>query len=316
MKILKYNGKIGLYDSDTILKYNATYSVVATNLIWKSISVNSEGGALFATNYTGTDNQIYDADGNFITSVSGLVVTTPGSTHYDSSDNYYIGGYSGQITKFDKYNSSQWSVYEFSGSGGSGGPVIGTDPSLNVYIAGRRITGAGGTYSIKKYNSSGSFVSSYDTGSNVDDIKVDTNYVYAFSGSSIRLLTHTLSFIRTITGMSGIPPSFDIDDSGNIYALDSTSTPGNNKISKWNTSGTKLWTSASFGTIANGVQQMCVNRSSGYCYVPTNSPSIKVISPTGSIVQTISVNPGFAVRERFGYLYYGSDSVNKIKIDY
>jgi hypothetical protein len=310
--IYKNLGKIALYKTNNIRRYLLNlYYVSVPSKIWKSIDTNSIGDSIYGTNYPSSGIVIYDTDGGFITSVTySLVITTPGSTHYDASDNYYVGGYDGTIMKFDSGNIPQWTINDFAGSGGSAGASIATDASLNVYIGGRRITGVGGTYSLKKFNSSGSLISTYDSNANVDCVKADSNYVYIFTGSAIRVLSHTFSFVRTITGIAGFPPTFDVDNYGNIYALDSTG-----KIAKWNSSGTKQW-ATTFGTIVNAVSQISVNKLTGYSYIPTNVPNVKVISPTGSIVQTLSITPGFAVKYRDGYLYYGDNSVNKINAVY
>lgn len=199
-------------------------------------------------------------------------------------------------------------------SGTSNGPAgIGTDASGNIYIANYN----GNT--IRKYNSSGSFLSTFISSSTLNGpgtIVFDSSgnaYILSYTGGRVLKYSSSGVFISNFVINLSSPYGMAIDASDNIYVCDS----GNDRVRKYSSSGSLLGTI----TLNNGdTPQGVVLNSRGDIFILL-AGSKKVVKYNSSLVaQSFSIVAGSTAAWALAIdgadnLYVGtSGSDNKIRI--
>ena len=253
----------------------------------RSIAVDSNGnryitgytrGALGGQAWIGDSNNVfvskYNASGTLLwTRLSGVAATGLDSDSFgiatDASGNAYItgetlgtldtetltGGADAFIMKYDAEGTKQWTKLKGVASAETHGKGISVDASGNVYVAG--------------WTNAGSYSGALDgqTGTNRQDA-----FVTKYNSSGVRLWTK----LSGVDGSYSAAAAITVDSSGNSYVTGYTQ--GNLEgqtlqgardvfVSKYDTSGTRLWTkllgAASTTTDATGIAV----DSSGACQV-------------------------------------------------
>lgn len=224
----------------------------------------------------------------------------------DSNDNLYVFGLASisvgakYPTVLKKYNQSLTTELLCITYSLPTGLYLGTqmgiciDSSNNFYLGTGRVTGASGTYSIRKYNSSGSLQWSYDPGVDVNTVACDTNWLYfATSTSQLRKINLSAGSASTIVTASYSISSIDVDNSGNIYVYETRVSPIRHQVRKYNSSGVSQWVkivSDGQGTSAYPKFPMALDRSNGRVYVSVPTKGVDIIDTNGNTLTTIVFN--------------------------
>lgn len=214
------------------------------------------------------------------------------SVTVDSSGNVYVtGGRSGapgeEKTTF-KYNSSgteQWRV----DTGVNLSYGIAVDSSGNVYV--------GGSFKVKKYNSSGIFQADISTTFSPLDIKVDSSgniYVCGVRTGGITHEKYNSSGTRLwYADHGGNVNAIAIDSNGNVYIGGAVSS--NNTTRKYNSSGTLQWSANHTAT----VRGICLDASGNVYTVGTYAASspysnVRKYDNDGNLIASLTLS-GFPV---------------------
>ena len=213
----------------------------------------------------------------------------------DSSDNLYVCGATNStlgamlLTKWNSSNVQQWTA-TYSSSYVSGSALsLAINNSGDIFVGGGRITGASGTYSVRKFNSSGVLQSSYDSSGNVVGICTDNDYLYLTQGSAVRRTNFNFGSASTFTGADNAN-WVDVDNFGNMFISESklTFVPGQ-WIRKRNSSGTSLWrTQVSTSGTSQLQRNLVVDRVNSRVFYSLGS-NVIILDTNGVITGTISV---------------------------
>lgn len=253
-----------------------------------------------------------------ILSPTGVISSTISTTfepvgtnvlRFDTSDNLYVcGATNGSLgamllTKFDSSNVQQWTA-TYSSSYVAGSSLSLAISGGDVFISGGRITGASGTYSVRKFNSSGVLQSSYDSSSNITGLCVDSNYLYMSQGSTVRRTNLTFGSASTFTGADNAY-WVDVDNSENIFISEVKFTaPAGQFIRKRNSSGTSLWrTQVSTGVTSQLQRNLVVDRVNSRVFYSLGT-NVIILDTNGVITGTVSVGgEAYALKYKDNELY-------------
>lgn len=274
-----------------------------------NVVLNSENKSYWTVYSIGDDTRILSGTGSALTSLTtGLGVVSGDCCGFDSTDNFYITGSDNypNNTILKKFNSSgtlQWSLTH-SGAFGSGDTTgcLTIDSSDNIFVAGPVV----GTVSVKKYNTSGTVLSSYSTGNSTLSICSDVNYVYFLSESTLRRTNFNFGSASTISGLSRAY-WVDVDNSGNIYISCTHS-----HLIKYNSSLVLQWSKVITGSTIGLLQSgMVVDRTTGTTYKSgvgetIGSETVVVVDTNGNIIGNIPIGKRpFALTYKNGSLWTG-----------
>jgi hypothetical protein len=243
--------------------------------------------------------------GTFSTSIStGLYFTDRfRSLIVDSSDNIYVSGNDIATSQklIKKYNSSgvlQWTATYSIETSLLYFPCIAVNSVGEVFAGSSRVTGVNGTFSVKKFNSSGVLQSSFEPGSpfGVQGISCDNNYVYTANGTVIRRTNFNFGSASTFT-VGTAPENIQTvipNNTGDMYAHINTPTPSIRKI---NSTGTTLWTTNIGGSSAQAWRNMELDKANNRVFVvrvdnsSVTSSNIYTINASGTITASFSTSP-------------------------
>lgn len=204
--------------------------------------VVDSSGKVYVGEYGNSRIQKFDANGNFdsifisanISDPRDMAFTNDGTEFYVADTAYH------QIRIF---NSS--GTYLRSKTGFNGPMAIAFDSSGNWYVADYY------SNTVKKYNSSDNFVTSWSV-TGPRGLDIDSNdYIYVTSGNTVKKY-NTSGSLQTSWGSSGSgdgqfssPEGLAVDNYNNVYVVDG----GNSRVQKFNSSGTFLdkWGSSGSG---------------------------------------------------------------------
>jgi len=228
---------------------------------------------------------------------------------FDSSDNLYVCGATNStlgamlLSKWNSSNVQQWTAtYSSSYVGGSALSlsISGSD----IFVAGGRITGASGTYSVRKFNSSGVLQSSYDSSGNANCITTDSNYLYITQGSEVKRTNLTFGSASTFTGADNAY-WVDADNSGNMFITEVKFTaPAGQFIRKRNSSGTSLWrTQVSTSATSQLQRNLVVDRVNSRVFYSLGT-NVIILDTNGVVTGTVSVGgEAYALKYKNNELY-------------
>ena len=261
----------------------------------------------FKSNFAVDDKiNVITPGGTFSTSIStGLtIIGTYRNLVIDSSDNIYIAGKDistgQQLIK--KYNSSgvlQWTATYSVETSILFAPNIVVNNSGEVFAGSTsRVTGVNGTFSAKKFNSSGVLQSSFNPGApfGASTISCDNNYVYMGSGNTIRRTNFNFGSASTFTASTTTINNIIPNNTGDIYI--SSSTGGQTRVQKLNSSGTTLWTTDIGGATPQAWRNMELDKANNRVFVVrvdnssiATSSNIYIINTSGTITGSFSTSP-------------------------
>lgn len=309
---MSVNSTNARYRSLIFERFPQLWSYVSSTNYATNVDVNSSGQSY----WIGWFDQNGGNQPIIILSPTGVISSTISTTfepvgtnvlRFDTSDNLYVCGATNStlgamlLTKWNSSNVQQWTA-TYSSSYVAGSALSLAISGSDVFVSGGRITGASGTYSVRKFNSSGVLQSSYDSSSNIVGLCVDSNYLYMTQGSTVRRTNLTFGSASTFTGADN---AFwvDVDDSANMFISEVKLTaPAGQWIRKRNSSGTSLWRTQ-VSTSGAPLRVLVVDRVNSRAFYSLGT-NVIILDTNGVITGTVSVGgEAYALKYKDNELY-------------